>query len=1225
MVKRSITSDDRTSKRRRTQASNGPRTRRSQPSDGNIILNNDDDYDEKPDSNRQPGTQGPTSSSLEDGVDEDEITPVHRDGSNNPSSQASTRQNGVSSNQRTQEEEEEEEEEEEGAHFAPEMRGESDSEDDQQVGDEDLQPSSSEGFASCGILSSVRLDNFMSHRCFSWDLGPNVNIVNGKNGSGKSAIIAALQLGLGGTIKLTGRAKKGEDIITNGEDGFIITINIHNRRTSDTADMTYKNDIYGDMITIERKMTRSKNGGTSTWSVRGKKKRTIKLPDGVTPRREMFNIVEHFGFMVGNPVAFLTQEKSKEFLAKGNGVQQYKLYREATLLEPLSNEIVNTYSAINSITGIIKKTEAKTPNTTRQLERLEAAHRDAQEMKTIHVRIKETVILLAWTEHREHLHNLTIRENQTRNSFEPKEIHAKNAYENANEELQEMTSQIEARKQRSDELSEQSKIAGASRRAAHIDATKAKAEFEDVNSKIKEMDQEIIECDRNVGREQVRMEQAQQAHFRGQEQKTRLLDNVKKLKDEEKTVLEEITEARGELASFEGKRMDHREELHRVEDQNRRLEEEFESNVREYDQAKRAEASKSELRRFGEDVRRIAEIIDRNRHVFEVAPIGPVGRFIKVKDESWAGAIETAISKGLLKSFLINDPKDAKKLIALLPRNVRRPLLTACDLRRSRYNCLPSEEPDPEMLRRMGYTTVIEQIIVDHDCVYNTLKDTPNVEKVVLNDRDDITNLGWSSTHNVKAVYNKKGEHATERGGSKVYRGAPRYCGDLLAGDNTRYLEQMHRKLKDVEEQTMESRQAVHECKLNQNSINSRTSELNGMIRELEKRQISLERKRQQFEDQLARADDAFDPTPFERRISDAQGRKDAALREKSQSEAQIEEAQQKVQQCITALEDSKRSLAAVNQESNEFERTVEQHANQIATVRSKARSLLADWNAAKDKLTRAYEELEGYRCKVNEMEEMAAKGGPCPDEVNVKEQPSQKVKRRVNMLQTRLRTEEQRRGGKCADEIEKEYLKAREQHQRNTSRSIRVKGYWKALKRGVKVREQKLIELERLLRSMVRFNFRRFLNTRKHTGSIGFKTDGAVKELVISVQIATHQKADGERHKTMDLRSLSGGERSFTTLCFMMALAEICQNPLRVMDEIDVYQDEANRNISFKIITDFFQKYLSDRQIVIITPHSLPNISPSPSCRIVRLPDPVRSDTERGQTRMDDYLAPTG
>lgn len=60
------------------------------------------------------------------------------------------------------------------------------------------------------------------------------------------------------------------------------------------------------------------------------------------------------------------------------------------------------------------------------------------------------------------------------------------------------------------------------------------------------------------------------------------------------------------------------------------------------------------------------------------------------------------------------------------------------------------------MLRSMGYTTIIYQIIVHHYCVYNALKDTPNVEKVVLNDRDDITKLGWSSTHIMKAVYNKK-------------------------------------------------------------------------------------------------------------------------------------------------------------------------------------------------------------------------------------------------------------------------------------------------------------------------------------------------------------------------------------------------------------------------------------------------------------------------------------
>jgi chromosome segregation ATPase len=52
------------------------------------------------------------------------------------------------------------------------------------------------------------------------------------------------------------------------------------------------------------------------------------------------------------------------------------------------------------------------------------------------------------------------------------------------------------------------------------------------------------------------------------------------------------------------------------------------------------------------------------------------------------------------------------------------------------------------------------------------------------------------------------------------------------------------------------------------------------------------------------------------------------------------------------------------------------------------------------------------------------------------------------------------------------------------------------------------------------------------------------------SSQPAKRGRASG----ATDIRSLSGGERSFTTICFILSLWEATESPFRILDEFDVF-----------------------------------------------------------------------
>lgn len=48
-----------------------------------------------------------------------------------------------------------------------------------------------------GTLEKIEVVDFMCHKLFALSLGQHINFITGQNGSGKSAIVAALQVCLG--------------------------------------------------------------------------------------------------------------------------------------------------------------------------------------------------------------------------------------------------------------------------------------------------------------------------------------------------------------------------------------------------------------------------------------------------------------------------------------------------------------------------------------------------------------------------------------------------------------------------------------------------------------------------------------------------------------------------------------------------------------------------------------------------------------------------------------------------------------------------------------------------------------------------------------------------------------------------------------------------------------------------------------------------------------------
>lgn len=69
-----------------------------------------------------------------------------------------------------------------------------------------------------GVLERVDCYNFMCHDHFYVELGPLINFIVGKNGSGKSAVLTAITLCLGGKASATNRGQSLKSFIKEGRE-----------------------------------------------------------------------------------------------------------------------------------------------------------------------------------------------------------------------------------------------------------------------------------------------------------------------------------------------------------------------------------------------------------------------------------------------------------------------------------------------------------------------------------------------------------------------------------------------------------------------------------------------------------------------------------------------------------------------------------------------------------------------------------------------------------------------------------------------------------------------------------------------------------------------------------------------------------------------------------------------------------------------------------------------
>ena len=248
-----------------------------------------------------------------------------------------------------------------------------------------------------GIIQKISLQNFLCHDKLEIDFNKNINFVigmlvfynsiwkyitaqfnySGKNGSGKSAVLTGLVVALGEKANTTSRGPKVSskafhkltvwfcctfqsffdtqsdidfsDFIKTGRSKAVVSVTLANQGQG-----AYKQDVYGDFITIERTIL----AGGSSYKLFNEQGifshddflvfhiimqtdfmfiHLFYIQGNVVSKqvKELKLLLAKMNLQVDNPICILNQETAKNFLHSNDPKAKFELFEQATQLDDI--------------------------------------------------------------------------------------------------------------------------------------------------------------------------------------------------------------------------------------------------------------------------------------------------------------------------------------------------------------------------------------------------------------------------------------------------------------------------------------------------------------------------------------------------------------------------------------------------------------------------------------------------------------------------------------------------------------------------------------------------------------------------------------------------------------------------------------------------------------------------------------------------------------------------
>ncbi|KAL1918810.1 uncharacterized protein VTP21DRAFT_2832 [Calcarisporiella thermophila] len=1036
--------------------------------------------------------------------------------------------------------------------------------------------------AEMGVIDSIELHNFMCHAFLKVSLGPKINFIIGHNGSGKSAILTAITVCLGGKASVTNRASNLKSLINDAANSARIILTLRNGGQD-----AYRPQQYGDKIVIERRISRD---GANSYKIKSADDTIIS-----TKREELVSICDHFAIQVDNPLNVLSQDTAKQFLHQSSPEDKYKFFLKGTQLAQLAEDYEIIRQTIDITKAGIKRKKEVFPEMLNAAKEAEERYKQMAKARDLELQVQTLKNEMCWAQVEEKENALEATEKQcleAQKKFRHAELQREKQEAVAQEVETAMVELEEEGRRRHDLLAP---LNQKKKQLKELDRQKI-TQLSEYTMEENEMNTQITSLRRQASNYATKIEEEmRKLEASNRERRGEKLAEISQLDSQIDRLKEDIQSEKSQEAKLE-------EETAQLLKRKQEVDTEINQTQRELGESREriSQLQEQKIHRtkaFGQSMPEVLQAINNEKRWRE-KPIGPFGMFIQLRDEKWADTLEIILGR-MLNAFAVTNYEDRNLLTRILRRyRCQSPIFI------SRKDIFDYSEGEPDK----EYMTVLRVLHFEDEFVKRQLIVSDNVEQVILvEDRFEadriMYNNGRGAPRNVSACYTIDGFKVGARTGLSTqalnkYRGPPRFARDL--DGQIRANEETARNL---EEKLRELRRQAKELNDEHTGLRRRAQMANTRVNQMTAESNRLRRKVQQLQEELQEDEPA----------------NIAALQEAHQeTERQIDMVKKQFKELIVAkkrIEEEKEvihvQIEAVNRELQERQNGIEEIRTMLEAKvmeRVKAINSLEHYKQKAFEERTRLEELEAQvqekRVIVREFTEGAIKY--CPERVEPSGTAAE-LDRKIKSIQESIKQAEKRIGRSLEDVIRE--AKEKRQVVNDAAEEIRsMERFTLELTAALKIRLDRWDDFRKYISLRAKANFMYMLSHRGYTGRLKFDHDKRRLDLRI--------KTDDQRENIKsdkDARSLSGGEKSFSTVCLLMALWEAMGCPIRCLDEFDVFMDAVNRRLGMQLLIETARA--SDAvQYVLITPQDASNMLPGPDVRVHRLRDPERGRQSRIQ-----------